>query len=178
MIIWPGALLVLYRCLETLNTWNSKTRQISKIQFSWFCKILFPAYYCVQHIVSSKILCPYLFLIYTNNKIFLWSIKNPQRWSFQKNCIKIRWKYEISNFGIWLLLAPFSWVSWSLKLWEIEEIQSKIQFSWFCKILFPAYYCVQHIVSSKILCPYLFLIYTCSTYPCRHTVVAQLNAEV
>ena len=51
------------------------------------------------------------------------------------------------------------------------------------KLLFPTYYCVQHItvsntllcqlipLSSKILCPHLFLIYTCSTFPCQHAVV-------
>ena len=49
------------------NTWNSKTRQTSKIQW------VFPEYYCVQQFTkSSKILCPNLHLKYTCSTFSCW----------------------------------------------------------------------------------------------------------
>ena len=40
------------------------------------------------------------------------------------------------------------------------------------KLLFPTYYCVEHIiVSSNLLCPHFLLLYTWSKFPCQHAAV-------
>jgi len=52
------------------------------------------------------------------------------------------------------------------------------KYSGFSKWLSPVYYCVQQmIVSSKILCPHLLLVYTCPTIPCLQATVVSCCAS-
>jgi len=54
---------------------------------------------------------------------------------------------------------------------EIVKQDKCSKYSWFSKWLCPMHYCIQQFtVSNKILCPHLFFIYTCSTFPCWHAV--------
>ena len=46
-----------------------------------------------------------------------------------------------------------------------------LKIQWVQQITVSNTYCIQQFtVSSKILCPHLLLIYTCSTFPCLHIV--------
>ena len=122
---------------------------------------------------------------------FLVSEMNSTERGQQKPNSKFDISYSISNFN------AFFWQNYHLygllmnrnrcnfhnstisHIWKkylTLEMLSKIQWVWGF-FLCTTHWCVkQFTVKSKILCPHLFLIYTCSTFPYRYADVASCFA--
>ena len=81
----------------------------------------------------------------------------------------LRWPHHFTTRGGVFANTP----NLALPL-SIEVPVPQSEWSYICVLEVPCstHYCVQlFTVSSKILCPHFLLIYTCSTFPCRHDVV-------